>query len=80
MREFLFIFALEQSPFFRHLHRRIQDGGGTPLQKKSLHLHRDERSDYDTRAGILIEIPQPPLSHLTTDFEQAINDAIILNP
>lgn len=55
-------------------------GGGTPLQKKSLHLHRDERSDYDTRAGILIEIPQPPLSHLTTDFEQAINDAIILNP
>jgi len=53
---------------------------GTPLQKKSLHLHRDERSDYDTRAGILIEIPQPPLRHLTTDFEQAINDAIILNP
>lgn len=28
MQEFLFIFALEQSPFFRHLHRRIQDGGG----------------------------------------------------
>ena len=53
---------------------------GTPLQKKDLHLHRDERSDYDTRAGILIEIPQPPLNHLTTDFEQAINDAIILNP
>ena len=52
---------------------------GTPLQKKSLHLHRDERSDYDTRAGILIEIPQLRLVHLTTDFEQAINDAIILN-
>lgn len=53
---------------------------GTPLQKKSLHLHRDERSDYDTRAGILIEIPQPLFGHLTRDFEQAINDAIILNP
>lgn len=79
MREFLFIFALKHSPFFRHLHRRIQDEG-TPLQKKSLHLHRDERSDYDTRAGILIEISQLRLVHLTTDFEQAINDAIILNP
>lgn len=53
---------------------------GTPLQKKSLHLYRDERSDYDTWAGVLIEIPRPHLAHLTTDFEQAINDAIILNP
>ncbi len=53
---------------------------GTPLQKKSLHLHRDERSDYDTWADILIEIPPPPFGHLTTDFKQAINDAIILNP
>ena len=53
---------------------------GTPLQKKSLHLHRGERNDYDTRAGILTEIPQPPLSHLTTDFKEAINNAIILNP
>lgn len=79
MREFLFIFALKQSPSFRYFHQRIQDEG-TPLQKKSLHLHRDERSDYDTRAGILIEIPQPLFGRLTTDFEQAINDAIILNP
>ena len=53
---------------------------GTPLQKKSLHLHRDERSDYDTRAGILIEISQPPFNHFTTDCKQVINDAIILNP
>lgn len=52
----------------------------TPLQKKYLHLHRDERSDYDTWAGILIEIPQLYLAHLTTDCEQATNDAIILNP
>jgi len=53
---------------------------GTPHQKKSLHIYRDERSDYDTRAGILIEIPRPYLAHLTTDLEQAINDATILNP
>lgn len=52
----------------------------TPLQKKSLHLHRDERSDYDTWAGISIEIPQSLFGNLTTDCEQAINDAIILNP
>lgn len=53
---------------------------GTPFQKKYLHLHRDERSDYDTWAGFLIGIPQPLFGHLTTDREQAINDAIILNP
>ena len=52
----------------------------TPLQKKHLHLHRDERSDYNTWASILIEIPQPLFGHLTADREQAINDAIILNP
>lgn len=52
----------------------------TPLQKKSLHLHRDERSDYNTWAGISIEIPLLYLAHLTTDREQATNDAIILNP
>lgn len=52
----------------------------TPLQKKYLHLHRDERSDYDTWASLLIGIPQPPFDHLTTGCEQAINDAIILNP
>lgn len=79
MREFLFIFALEQSPFSTTAVDEYRKRG-TPLQKKSLHLHRDERSDYDTRAGILIEIPQLRLAHLTTDFEQAINDAIILNP
>ena len=35
MREFLFTFALEQSPFFRHLHRRIQDEGGHHFRRKA---------------------------------------------